>query len=228
MEGLAIMPAPSPQRIALFGDQPIMLAGLNALVGAVPGATIIGVPSTMFDAVEFIRSQSPEVAIISIGTLRPAGLAFVRRILGVSPLILILLVCDDRDASAIKAAFQLGIAGYLLNGASNDRLLQALKAVRAGGLYLDGGLALSMRELRRPIGSMESRLDNPDDALSEREIQVLRLVVSNNSNKSIAHQTGLSVRSVETYRFRACRKLGLSSRGDIMRYGSDRGWTLFD
>lgn len=221
MEGLAIMPVPSQQRIALFGDQPIMLAGLNALVGAVPGATVIGVPLTMFDAVEFIRSQSPEVAIICIGTLRPAGLAFVRRIMGVSPLILILLVCDDRDVRSIKAAFHLGIAGYLLNGASSDRLLQALAAVRGGGLYLDGGLEVSLS-----VGSMLSRPGDVGDDLSEREMQVLRLVVSSNSNKSIAHQTGLSVRSVETYRFRACRKLGLSSRGDIMRYGSDRGWTL--
>jgi len=60
LEGLVKMPAPSQQRIALFGDQPIMLAGLNALVGAVPGAAIIGVPLTMFDAVEFTRSQSPK------------------------------------------------------------------------------------------------------------------------------------------------------------------------
>lgn len=214
------MPAPSQQRIALFGDQPIMLAGLNALVGAVPGATIIGVPLTMFDAVEFIRSQSPEVAIICIGTLTPASLAFLGRILGISPLILILLVCDDRDSRSIKAAFRLGIAGYLLNGASSDRLQQALAAVRGGGLYLDGGLEASLSTLlSRPSGAGD---------LSEREVQVLRLVVSCNSNKSIARQTGLSVRSVETYRLRACRKLGLSSRGDIMRYGSDRGWTPFD
>lgn len=223
MEGLTIMPVPSQQRIALFGDQPIMLAGLNALVGAVPGATIIGVPLAMFDAVEFIRSQSPEVAIICIDTLRPAGLAFVRRIMGVSPLILILLVCDDRDVRSIKAAFHLGIAGYLLNGASSDRLLQALAAVRGGGLYLDRGLEVSLS-----VGGMFSRTGDVGDDLSEREMQVLRLVVSSNSNKSIAHQTGLSVRSVETYRFRACKKLGLSSRRDIMRYGSDRGWTLFD
>lgn len=78
------MPTPSPQRIALFGDQPIMLAGLGALVGVVPGTNIIGVPLTMFDAVEFIRSQSSEVAIICISTWRPAGLAFLRRILGAS------------------------------------------------------------------------------------------------------------------------------------------------
>jgi DNA-binding NarL/FixJ family response regulator len=216
------MPPLSHQRVALFGDQPIMLAGLGALVGAVPGTNIIGVPLTMFDAVEFTRSQSPDVAIISIGTLRPAGLAFLRRILGVSPLILILLVCDDRDARSIKAAFRLGIAGYLLNGASIDGLQQALRAVRGGGLYLDGGLEVSLL-----MGSMPSGPSGVGDDLSTREMQVLRLVVSSNSNKSIADQTGLSVRSVETYRFRACRKLGLSSRGDIIRYGSDRGWALF-
>lgn len=222
LEGLVKMPAPSQQRIALFGDQPIMLAGLNALVGAVPGTAIIGVPLTMLDAVEFTRSQSPEVAIICIGTLTPASLAFLGRILGVSPLILILLVCEDRDARSIKAAFRMGIAGYLLNGASSARLLQALAAVRGGGLYLDGALEASLS-----IGTLLDRSGAGDD-LSEREMQILRLVVSCNSNKSIARQTGLSVRSVETYRFRACRKLGLSSRGDIMRYGSDRGWTFFD
>jgi DNA-binding NarL/FixJ family response regulator len=190
-------------------------------LSAVPGATIIGVPLTTFDAVEFIRSQSPEVAIICIATLTPASLAFLRRILGVSPLILILLVCDDRDARSIKVAFHIGIAGYLLNGASRDRLLQALAAVRGGGLYLDGGLEASLSTLLgRPSGA--------GDDLSEREMQVLRLVVSCNSNKAIARQMGLSVRSIETYRFRACRKLGLSSRGDIMRYGSDRGWNFFD
>lgn len=216
------MPAPSQQRIALFGDQPIMLAGLEALVGAVPGTSIIGVPLTTCDAVEFTRSQSPEVAIICLSALTPVGLAFLGRILGISPLILILLVCDDRDARSIKAAFREGIAGYLLNGASSDRLLQALAAVRGGGLYLDGALEASLS-----IGTLLDRSGAGDD-LSEREMQVLRLVVSCNSNKSIARQTGLSVRSVETYRFRACRKLGLSSRGDIMRYGSDRGWTFFD
>ncbi len=169
MEGLAIMPAPFQQQIALFGNQPIMLAGLNALVGAVPGATIIGVPLTMFDAVEFTRSQSPEVAIICIGTLTPASLAFLGRILGISPLILILLVYDDCDARSIKAAFRLGIAGNLLNGASSDRLLQALAAVQGGGLYLDGGLAVSLS-----MGSVPSRPSGADDDLSEREMQALR------------------------------------------------------
>lgn len=227
MEGLAIMSVPPQQRIAFFGDQPIILAGLQALVGAVPGANMIGMPLTTFDAVEFTRSQSPEVAIICTGTLRPAGLAFLRRILGVSPLILILLVCDDRDARSIKAAFHLGISGYLLNGASSDRLLQALAAVRGGRLYLDGGLEVSLPELRRSLGRALDRPGGLGDDLSDRELQVLRLVVSSNSNKSIAHQTGLSIRSVETYRFRACKKLGLSSRSEIMRYGSDRGWAHF-
>lgn len=217
------MPAPSQQRIALFGDQPIMLAGLNALVGAVLGATVIGMAMTMFDAVEFTRSQSPEVAIICIGTLTPACLASLGRILGISPLILILLVCDDRDSRSIKAVFRMGIAGYLLNDASSDRLLQALAAVRGGGLYLDGRLEVSL-----PMGTLLRRESGAGDDLSEREMQVLRLVVSSNSNKSIARQTGLSIKSVETYRLRACKKLGLSSRGDIMRYGSDRGWAFFD
>jgi DNA-binding NarL/FixJ family response regulator len=115
-----------------------------------------------------------------------------------------------------------GAAGYILKHTAADALIQAIRTVAAGGLYLEPTLAehVVSRYVRRPAAITELL----GAALSEREHEVVLRVVQGYSNKEIAAQLSLSVKTVETYRARALEKLGLTGRAALVRYALEHGW----
>jgi two-component system response regulator NreC len=115
-----------------------------------------------------------------------------------------------------------GASGYILKHTAADALIQAIRTVAAGGLYLEPSLGEHVvdRYVRRPTAVTELL----GAELSEREREVVQRVVQGFSNKDIATQLNLSVKTVETYRARALEKLGLTSRAALVRYALERGW----
>jgi two-component system response regulator NreC len=115
-----------------------------------------------------------------------------------------------------------GASGYILKHTAADALIQAIRVVAAGGVYLEPALAdhVVARYVQRP--AVTSALLGTD--LSGREIEVVRRVAQGYSNKEIASQLTLSTKTVETYRARAMEKLGLDSRSALVRYALEHDW----
>ena len=115
-----------------------------------------------------------------------------------------------------------GASGYILKHTAADALIQAIHMVAAGGVYLEPSLAdhVVAQYVRRPAATTELL----GAALSEREVEVVQQIARGYSNKDIAAQLNLSIKTVETYRARAMEKLGLESRAELVRYALDRGW----
>jgi DNA-binding NarL/FixJ family response regulator len=157
------------------------------------------------------------------GAARLAGLwdaaAVTARLRGTGggPSVLVLSACED--VAAVRRALWAGAGGYALKRSAADELVRAVRAVRAvaaGGTYLDPAVAHAMAAARAA------------DELSEREVQALRLIARGYSNKEIAAQMRVSVKTVETYKARGLGKLGLGSRVEVMRYAVRRGWLTDD
>ncbi|HEU4328087.1 MAG TPA: response regulator transcription factor [Roseiflexaceae bacterium] len=133
---------------------------------------------------------------------------------------LVLSVHDD--TSYLRLLLAVGALGYILKHTAADALIQAIRTVAAGGIYLEPSLAGHVvgHYVRRPAVTTELL----GAALSERESEVVQRVARGYSNKDIATQLNLSVKTVETYRARAMEKLGLESRVALVRFAFERGW----
>ena len=114
-----------------------------------------------------------------------------------------------------------GVSGYVLKQSAPTELLQAIRAAAAGGQHLDS--TLTARLTARVLGRAD-KVKRPAATLSERESEVLRLIASGYSNKEIARQLSLSVKTVEAHKANAMRKLGLGGRIDIVKYAVLQGW----
>jgi DNA-binding NarL/FixJ family response regulator len=137
------------------------------------------------------------------------------------PEVKIIALTVHEDRAYVHPVLEAGARGYLLKRSAGDELLRAIRAVNQGGVYLDPAIAE-----KALVSAPELAPASQDEGgeLSRREEDVLKLVAQGFSNKQIAGQLEVSVKSVETYKARASEKKALYSRADIVRYGIKRGW----
>jgi DNA-binding NarL/FixJ family response regulator len=149
------------------------------------------------------------------------GLVATRALRQYLPSTAIVTLTRHSDDAYVQELLRAGVSGYVLKQSAPTELLQAIRAAAAGGQHLDS--TLTARMTARVLGRAD-KLKRPVATLSERESEVLRLIASGYSNKEIAGQLSLSVKTVEAHKANAMRKLGLGGRIDIVKYAVLQGW----
>lgn len=206
-------------RVVLADDHPVVLAGVKALLEAAPDFEVVGEASTGEAALALVRERCPDVAVVDISMPGMGGMELVRRLGTECPAVRLLALTVHEDRAYLRQMLAAGARGYLLKRSAAEELLRAVRAVTAGGLFLDPAIAaLAMADPAVPVAAA------PEAALSAREEEVLRHTALGLSNKEIAWRLALSTKTVETYKARATEKLGLRSRSEIVRFGAGRGW----
>ncbi|MGX1788596.1 response regulator transcription factor [Bosea sp. NPDC055332] len=214
-------------RIILVDDHPVVLAGLQALVLGLPDLELVGQATCASEALILMRSQRPDIAVLDMGLPGMSGMALAERILEEKPDTQIVMLTHYEEPNYVQKALRIGIRGYVLKASASEKVAQAIRTVLSGGVYIDSELEDFRSEWIRklcPNPGLSPAATN--GTLTYREMQVLRLAAVGHSNKEIARRVGLGIKSVETYRYRACKKLMLHSRLDIIRYGASHGWIL--
>jgi DNA-binding NarL/FixJ family response regulator len=209
-------------RIILADDHPIFLNGLRQLVLAETDFELVGEATTGTAALTLIKNKQPDVAVLDVSMPECNGILLARRVANEAPAVRVLLLTFYEDRAFVTQALQCGVRGYLLKRSAAENLRVAVLTVSAGGLYLDPVIAERMIDttLERPNSAEEkSGLE-----LSERETEVLKRLALGYSNKEIASELDISVKSVETYKTRGAEKLGLKTRAEIVRYAAAQGW----
>lgn len=210
----------NPIRVAVADDHPIVLAGIKTLLQAAPDIALVSEATTGTAALDTICRASPDVAVIDISMPDLNGLDLARRLAERCPEVRLLVLTVHEDRAYVQPLLQAGARGYLLKRSAAEDLLRAVRAVAGGGVYLDPAIAdKALPSANRPAAELD-----PDEALSPRENEVLRLTAQGFSNKEIAGHLGVSVKTAETHKARAAEKLGLRTRADIVRYGVSHGW----
>jgi DNA-binding NarL/FixJ family response regulator len=148
------------------------------------------------------------------------GAQATRRLKELHPTIKTIALTVHEEGGYLRSLMDAGASGYVLKRSAASELLRAIDAVAEGGVYLDSSIA---GQLVNKLGQRKASLA-PSAALSEREREVVRYVAHGYSNKEIATKLDVSVKTVETYRYRATEKLGLNSRAELVRYAIDQGW----
>jgi DNA-binding NarL/FixJ family response regulator len=210
----------SPVRIALVDDHPVVLAGIRALLQGVPEVELVGEANTGAMGLKAICDSSPDIAVIDLSLPDISGMELARQIRRQCPHVKVIALTVHEDRAYVHPVLEAGAKGYLLKRSAADELLRAIRAVNRGDIYLDPTIAE-----KAVVAAPALAVSNEDSGeLSPREEDVLRLVAQGFSNKQIAGQLEVSVKSVETYKARAAEKKGLRSRADIVRYGIRQGW----
>lgn len=207
-------------RIVLADDHGVLRAGLRALLDDQPDLEVVGEAETAEAAVRLTQELQPDLAIVDV-RMPGGGLAATRQMKQELPKLAVLILSQYDDPAYVQQALAAGAAGYALKRASGQELLQGIRAIARGEVYLHPAVARVLVEQswgpRQPAASATSQ------SLSEREAQVLRMVALGHTTQQIAEQLFLSVRTVETYKLRGMEKLGLKGRASLVRYVLEHG-----
>jgi DNA-binding NarL/FixJ family response regulator len=162
-------------------------------------------------AVQLAADLKPDVAILDCHSPDLNRVAVATRLREQVPTVRVLVRSPSEDRSALKRVMETGAKGYVLKRSEGDELVQAVRAVATGRTYVDPALSAP-----HPGGTGQP--------LSAREEQVLRLLALGHVNKEVAAILDVSVKTIETHKFRGMAKLGLHSRVDLVRYAHQHGW----
>ena len=207
-------------RLLLVDDHAVVREGLRALLASDPRFEIVGEASEGESAVSAATSLHPDVVVMDVSLPGLNGVQATRRLKTQSPDTRVVALTVHEEGGYLRSLLDAGAAGYVLKRSAASELVRALHIVGDGGTYLDPALAGQL------VGKLvrNSSHTGQAPALSDRETEVVRLVARGYSNKEIAAKLEVSVKTVETYRYRAVEKLGLRGRADLVRYAIEQGW----
>jgi DNA-binding NarL/FixJ family response regulator len=213
-------------RIVLADDHPIVLDGLRNLIRAEPDLELVGEAASGLSALKIIREQRPDVAVLDISMPELNGILLSRRLAGEMPALRLLVLTLHEDRAYLNQALEAGVRGYVLKRSAVENLVQAIRAVMVGGLYIDPAIVGRVFESKQVNKRLAAR-KGVAPALTDREADVLKMAALGFTNKEIASRLDVGVKSVETYKARGLEKLGLKTRAELVRYASGQGWLDF-
>ena len=212
-----------PIRIFLADDHAVLRAGLKALLNAEPDMEVVGETGGEEDCADGIVQLDPDVILLDINMPCCSGLDLLVELRDRIPNSRILILTMHDDAGYLRQVLTAGGSGYVLKEAADTELLTAIRTVYNGGIFLHPKHAKILLDdpLQQSIAPSEN--DDPLVRLSDRELEVSRLIALGHSNKEIAKLLHLSVKTVETYKARVMEKLNLRSRASLVRFALKYG-----
>lgn len=209
-------------RILLADDHPVVLAGIKALVTAEEGMDVVGEARDGVAALAMAQQLSPDIVVLDISMPGMIGTVLAENLSRTCPGCRLIALTVHEDSGYMRQLLEVGVAGYLLKRSAAEDLVKALRIVAAGGMYIDPEMSSKMFGRSQKGSAAEFRAEVPD--LSNREIEVLKLLAEGHSTKAVASRLQITVKTIETYKARAFEKLGFQSRVQLIRYAVSKGW----
>lgn len=205
-------------RVLIVDDHAVVRAGLRRVLDAEPDLETVGeapdAERAVFEAIE----TRPDVVLMDVMMPGKTGIEGMPALLQALPDVKVLVLSMQDDPRYVREAFAAGASGYVLKEAADTEVVGAIRAVAAGGSYVNPSLGA-----RLVAAEAEGRRRAEDDPLSEREREVLRLLALGHTNQEIAKLLFISVRTAETHRAHIMRKLELTSRAELVRHALASG-----
>ena len=208
-------------RVLLADDHVTVRHGLKLLIEGEPDMSVVAEASDGAAALALAAEHRPDVIVMDVSMPGMNGLVATRTLRKTLPSVAVVTLTRHADDAYLQELLRAGASGYVLKQSAPTELLHAIRAVGAGGQYVDS--SLTARVTAGFLGR-EGRSTRAAAAITEREAAVLRLIASGYSNKEIATRLDVSVKTVEAHKANAMRKLDLTSRIDIVKYAILQGW----
>jgi two-component system response regulator NreC len=203
--------------VVLADDHAVVRSGLRLLLEAEPGHEVLAEAATAEDALRYTRAHRPSVLVLDLNMPGRPSLEMIPEIRAAAPATGIVVLTMQEDPAFAREALRAGAVGYVLKEAADEELLQAVRLAAEGQTYLNPRLGARLAaEPPAPAG--------PPDDLTEREVEVLRLIALGHTNSEIASQLYLSVRTIESHRAHIQQKLRRTSRAELVQYALEHGF----
>lgn len=221
-------------RLLIAEDHALVREGMKAMLAGEPDITVVGAAANGREAVELCSSLSPDLVLMDVRMPEMDGLEATRAIKDTQPTVSVLMVTTHREPDYLLEAVKAGAAGYILKEASRSELLESIRRVLGGEPILDQGVTMkllsrlsenSVRHTER-VSSENPQATAPEETptlLSDREVDVLRLIAVGRTNREIARDLLVSLSTVKTCVQRIIRKLGVSDRTQAAVRASELG-----
>jgi two-component system response regulator NreC len=210
-------------RVMIVDDHAILRAGLRMLINAQADMEVVSEAPDGERAVQQVQETRPDVTLLDLTMPRVGGMKALQEIARNCRETRVLVLTMHDDPAYLRSALAAGASGYLLKRAVDAELLAAIRAVHRGGIFVDPRLASILVQDVLAKKSTKGGPTQPINILSDRELQVLRLVARGYTSSQIAKQIAVGVKTVETYRSRFAEKLGLRTRSDVIRFAVQMG-----
>ena len=198
-------------KILLVDDHPLVRDGLRARLEAAPHLRVVGEAGSGQEALELAGQCQPDLVLMDVNMRASSGIEATAQLTARYPGIAVLILSMHDKPEYVSQAMQAGARGYVLKDAPGKDIVLAIETVMGGGIYYSAALA---RQLASPLAA--------DNQLTSREQEVLRHIAAGQSNKQIARELDLSVRTVETHRLNIKRKLGIEGQAELIRFAVQR------
>lgn len=204
-------------RIIIADDHRILRAGLKSLLNADSGLEVVGEATNSKEAHSMVNELVPDVVLMDIGMPGNENLDALKAIRTDSPDIRILILTMHEDSELLQECLRQGANGYIIKRAAESELIDAIYAVQRGMIYVHPSMIQSLVAVPKRTKTKSSEVE----PLTQREIEVLLLIVEGNTNRQISESLHISVRTVESHRSNIMDKLNLHSRVDLVRYANE-------
>ena len=212
-------------RVVLADDHVVLRSGLRLLLNAQADIEVVGEASDGAEAISKTAELEPDVLLLDITMPNIGGIDAMRTIKEKTPSISILILTMHENEGYLLEVLKAGASGYVLKKAADNELMSAIRAVYSGEVFIPSSLTKSVvKEMVSGGVSREESVDNDQEQLSPRELEVLTLVAQGYTNQQTADRLYLSVKTVETYKARVMEKLKLHSRVELVRYALRHGF----
>jgi two-component system response regulator NreC len=201
-------------RIVLADDHPVVRSGLRLLLDSETDFEVVAEAGNVESAVRYVRGHHPDVLVLDLNMPGSPSLDAIPALREQAPDTQIVVLTMQQEPAFAREALSAGALGYVLKDAADDELVEAVRRAAVGESYLNPRLGARIASEPPP---------GPRDDLSDREVDVLRLIALGHTNVEIAERLFLSVRTVETHRSHIQQKLRLSTRAELVGYALERG-----
>lgn len=208
-----------PIRILIADDHAVVRTGLRALLERAGDLEVVGEAADGIETLQLAGTLQPDIVLLDITMPPESGIRTAQRLRQEHPAVAVLFLTMHEDESLLHEALRAGAAGYVTKRAEEAEILLAIRTVRRGDIYVHPALT---RALLHQAVTTPHRPDSPVEALTRRELDVLRLLAKGNTNRQIATLLDLSVRTVENHRANLMGKLGLVSRVALVSYAEEQ------
>lgn len=217
-----MMPDRPPIRVVLADDHPVFRHGVADLLSNTGLVEIVASVDGGAVAVQAIADLSPDIAILDLAMPDMNGVAVIRTLVERRSRTRAIILSVYESRVYVDQAFEAGACGYVLKRSAFLNIVQAVEAVRAGGSYVDPLLPGLGSAHPSPVAWPHAHDGKP--SLTEREREILRSVAYGYTSKEIGSQVGVTAKAIEAQKGRACCKLGITSRAQIVQFAILQGW----
>jgi DNA-binding NarL/FixJ family response regulator len=210
-------------RILIADDHEIFLDSLSMLIATFPDFDVVGNCKNGIEVLDFLKNQTIDLVVTDYKMPQMSGIELTLQLRQQYPKIKVLMLSVSEEAEMIREAFQAGVWGYMMKKSGKVELQKAVESIKNGQRYFSESVVFELMRLGLTDNIPQNEIPQEFNPLTEREIEIIRLISKELSSQEIAEKLFIAPKTVETHRHNILKKLGLKNTVGLVKYALKNG-----